>query len=97
MKVTTPAVGGVCQSTQGRDKNRYYLIVGVIGDGTIFVSDGNFKKLAEPKRKNLKHVRLLPESVESIALKLAEGNKVYDSEIYSALKIFNNAAESGEQ
>lgn len=96
MKLTTPAVGGICQSTQGRDKDRYYLIVGINGDGTILVSDGNFKKLASPKRKNLKHVHLLPDSVESIALKLAEGKKVYDTEVYSALKVYNTQPAEGE-
>lgn len=98
MKVTTPAVGGICQSTQGRDKSRYYLIVGVNGDGTVLVSDGNFKRLAAPKKKNLKHLKLLPEIVESISQKLADGVKVYDTEIYSALKNYNypQPADSGE-
>lgn len=89
MKVKTPVVGGICRSTQGRDKDRFYLITGVNGDGTIYVSDGNFKKLAAPKKKNLKHIRLLPECAENIGKKLAEGSKVYDTEVYSALKSYN--------
>ncbi len=89
MKVKTPAVGGICQSIQGRDKSRYYLIVELNDDGTVSVSDGNFKKLAEPKKKNLKHLNLLPEFSESIATKLADGSKVYDTEIFSALKKYN--------
>ena len=53
---------------------------------------------AAPKKKNLKHLRLLPEKAESIAAKLAEGKQVFDTEIYSALKNYNNPkpAESGE-
>ena len=89
MKVSTPAVGGICQSTQGRDKDRYYIISKVNADGTVCVADGNFKKLDSPKKKNLKHLRLLPERVEGIGLKLLEGKQVYDSEIYSALKNYN--------
>lgn len=98
MKVTNPAVGGICQSKQGRDKDRYYLIVGVDKDGTVSVADGNFKKLATPKKKNLKHLRLLPEKAESIAVKLLEGKQVFDTEIYSALKNYNypKPAESEE-
>ena len=97
MKVKTPEQGGICQSLQGRDKDRYYLIAAVNADGTVLVTDGNFKKLASPKKKNLKHLRLLPEKAESIALKLAEGKQVFDTEIYSALKNYNNPqpAESG--
>ena len=89
MKVKTPAVGGICQSTQGRDKDRYYLIKTVYPDGTVGVVDGNFKKLAAPKKKNLKHLRLLPEKAESIAAKRTDGRQVFDTEVYSALKSYN--------
>ena len=89
MKVTTPAVGGIVMSKQGRDKGRFYLIVGVDKGGLVAVTDGNFKKLAAPKLKNIKHLYLLPEIAENIALKLACGKQVYDSEIYSALKNYN--------
>ena len=89
MKNKTPAVGGICESLQGRDKGRFYIISGVNPDGSILVVDGNFKKLAAPKRKNLKHARLLPERAESIGDKLLKGDKVFDSEVYSALKTYN--------
>ena len=89
MKVKNPVIGGICQSTQGRDKGRYYLIKNIDPDGSVGVVDGNFKKLSEPKRKNLKHLRLLPEKAEVIASKLEDGRQVFDSEVYSALKGYN--------
>lgn len=51
MKINDPETGGICQSLQGRDKGRYYLIVGVDEKGSVLVTDGNFKKLALPKKK----------------------------------------------
>ena len=42
-----------------------------------------------PKKKNLKHLRLLPEISEIIGEKLINGDKVFDSEVYSALKTYN--------
>ena len=89
MKVKTPVIGGICQSTQGRDKDRFYLIKEIYPDGLVGVVDGNFKKLATPKKKNLKHLRLLPEKAEAIAAKLIEGRQVFDTEIFSALKSYN--------
>ena len=59
--------------------------------------DGNFKKLATPKRKNIKHVRLLPEKAETIALKLIDGRQVFDTEVYSALKGYNCPKPEVEQ
>lgn len=98
MKVKEPVIGGICRSLRGRDKDRYYLIRYIYEDGSVGVVDGNFKKLNAPKKKNLKHVRLLPEQAESIAAKFENGSKVYDSEVYSALKIYNNPsqAETGD-
>lgn len=90
MKVKTAEIGGICQSLQGRDKDRFYLICEVFADGKVAVVDGNFKKFACPKKKNVKHLRLLPQKAEAIALKLTGGEKVFDSEVYSALKIYNN-------
>ena len=89
MKVKIPVIGGICQSTQGRDKDRYYLIRDIYPDGSVGVVDGNFKKLATPKKKNLKHLRLLPEKAEAIAVKLTEGRQVFDTEVFSALKSYN--------
>ncbi len=82
-------MGGICESLQGRDKNRFYIISKVNADGSVLVVDGNFKKLATPKKKNLKHLRLLPEAAEIIGEKLINGDKVFDSEVYSALKAYN--------
>ena len=96
MKVKIPVVGGICQSTQGRDKDRYYIVKVINDDGTVGVVDGNFKKLAEPKKKNLKHIRLLPEKAEAIAAKFADGRQVFDSEVYSALKTYNNPPQENK-
>lgn len=99
MKNKTPAVGGICESLQGRDKNRFYIISAVNPDGSVMVVDGNFKKFAAPKKKNPKHLRLLPEFAEAIGEKLKNGDKVFDSEVYSALKSYNcpqTAENNGE-
>jgi len=96
MKVKTARIGGICKSLQGRDKGRYYIITRVEAVGTVYVVDGNFKKLASPKKKNLKHLYLLPETAESIGAKLTEGKQVFDTEVFSALKKYNYpAAEDG--
>ena len=89
MKLKTPVIGGICQSTQGRDKDRFYLIREIYPDGSVGVVDGNFKKLSSPKRKNLKHLRLLPEKADVIAAKFSEDRQVFDTEVFSALKSYN--------
>ena len=59
MKKTEAVPGGIVLSTQGRDEGRYYLIKEVLPDGYIYVCDGNYKKLASPKKKSLKHKKII--------------------------------------
>lgn len=96
MKNKTPVLGGVCKSTQGRDKDKYYLIFSIDGE-FVLVVDGKYKKVSAPKRKNLKHLYLLPEKVEEITEKLSKGIKVYDAEVISALKRFNIKSADAEK
>lgn len=97
MKVITPVVGGICQSTQGRDKDRYYIIKEINPDGSVGVVDGKFKKLSAPKKKNLRHLRLLNEKAESIGAKLSCGRQVFDTEVYSALRVYNESPQNDKK
>ena len=79
--------GSVVMSTQGRDKDMYFVVVGV-GDGVVYLADGGMRRLASPKKKNIKHVSDSGTVLETSAQKLTEGRKVFDSEVKSALRQF---------
>ena len=81
-------VGSVVLSTQGRDKDMYFLVVSV-GKGFVFLADGGMRKLNAPKKKNVKHVSFSGVMLEAIAEKFTTGKKVFDSEVKSALRQFN--------
>lgn len=81
-------IGSVVLSTQGRDKGMYFVVTSV-GNDVIYLADGGMRKLATPKKKNIKHVSFSGVVLDSIASKLTEGKKVFDSEVKSALRQFN--------
>ncbi len=86
MKVKTPVVGGIAVSTQGRDKGKLYIIVNVNG-GRAYVSDGESKGINSPKRKNVKHLRLLPvKSALTDRICDGTGGNVHNYEIKTELK-----------
>ena len=93
MKVKTPEIGGVCESLQGRDSGSVYIILSAEG-GFVFVADGISRKAANPKKKNIKHIRLLPVKAEEIAKLIAEGKPVYDYQIAYALKQITKGLKS---
>lgn len=53
MDITT---GMVIISAAGHDKGQWFLVTGVDGR-YAYLADGKERKLAAPKKKNLKHVR----------------------------------------
>ena len=81
-------IGSVVLSPQGRDKDMYFVVTKV-SDGVVFLADGGMRKLNAPKKKNVKHVSDSGVVLENIAAKLTEGKKVFDSEVKSALRQFN--------
>ena len=81
-------IGSVVMSTQGRDKGMYFVVVAV-GRDVVYLADGGMRKLASPKKKNVKHVSFSGVTLDGIAAKLHSGKKVFDSEVKSALRQFN--------
>ena len=83
-------IGSVVLSTQGRDKGMYFVVT-AMDDGVYYLADGGMRKLKAPKKKNVKHVSDSGVVLSSIAAKLTEGKKVFDSEVKSALRQFGAA------
>lgn len=52
-------IGKVVLSLAGRDKNHLYVITSVIDDNYVLLSNGDTKKIKEPKKKKVKHLEFL--------------------------------------
>lgn len=90
-------IGSVVLSKQGRDKGLYFVVVGLdVKKGYVYLADGGMRKLNAPKKKNLKHVSDSGTVLQTIAVKLNTGKKVFDSEVKSALRQFNQQSNVGE-
>ena len=56
MASITIGSGDIVLSTNGRDKDNYFLVVKV-QNGYAFISDGKIRKVTALKKKNIKHLR----------------------------------------
>ena len=81
MKLQTPTLGALCVSLTGHDKGRTYVVVKIPDPDFVFVADGKYRSVKNPKKKRIKHLKQTGQTVsgEFIAL-LAEG-KAKDNEI----------------
>ena len=86
-------VGDVVLSKRGRDASNYFMVVGVEGD-FVYVADGKKHVLAKPKKKNIKHLSYANAHLDGISDKLQKGLKVFDSEVKSALRQFNEPSQN---
>ena len=59
-------IGRFAVSTGGRDKGRGFLIVDTPEENFVLLSDGSLRKLEKPKRKKLKHIKLLANTAVEI-------------------------------
>lgn len=79
-------------STAGRDKDKLFFVVET-DNGYALIADGKARRLGQPKRKKLKHLRYVSQSDSRVAEKIRTGDKVLDSEIRRTLAQFRQEFE----
>lgn len=79
-------LGYLVKSIKGRDKDNIYLIITRPNQQYMRLVDGNHRKLINPKLKKIKHIKPLDIKIDKLQQKLLENVKIFDSEIYSAIK-----------
>lgn len=93
MKAQPTEPGRVVVSTQGHDAGRWHVIVNVLDTRYVLICDGEARKLAQPKKKQVKHLRALPLTIPVVG-KGASGGPIADSDIRAALRAARNAYET---
>lgn len=79
--------GQIVRSKVGRDKGRYFLVLGWTEDMQYaHLADGMLRKVENPKKKKWKHIEETRVYSAKIASKLVEGKSIQNSEIAKELK-----------
>lgn len=73
-------------SAAGRDKGKYFTVVGVVDELYVLLCDGELRKIDKPKRKKIKHVKSTGLCSSLVKEKLISGEKITDSDIRNAQK-----------
>ena len=72
---TVPAceIGQLVLALRGRDAGRTFLIVGREDAGCVLIADGRTRRLASPKKKKPKHLRVVAVLSPDACKRLEEG------------------------
>lgn len=80
------SLGQIVISTAGRDKDCKFVVLCIIDEKYVYISDGDIRKAEKPKLKKVKHLKKLNHVAEDIKDKLESGEKLINSEIRKLLK-----------
>lgn len=83
-------LGQVVYSKAGRDAGSYYAVVEIVDETRVKIADGDLRRIKRAKLKNIKHLGTDGVLLEKISAKLKAGAQVFDAELYSALRTYNN-------
>jgi ribosomal protein L14E/L6E/L27E len=90
--------GDVIVSLAGRDRGKHFYVLDLDGD-YAFLADGKTRKLENPKRKKLKHLRFAARIDSKVVSKIISGDKVLNSELRRDLAVngqkFNSQNQGG--
>ena len=86
----------IIESLAGRDKGKLFYVIDT-EENYVLIADGKGRKLEDPKRKKLKHVRRVSRTETRVALKIRNGDKVLNSELRRDLATFGQQFNSQNQ
>lgn len=79
-------IGKVVYSKAGRDKDRFFIIVGKLNDEYVYISDGSLRLTQKPKKKKIKHLSFTTILAEEIRESILSGNTINNSLIRKFLQ-----------
>lgn len=77
--------GQLVMSRAGRDKNKNYIIYYWDND-FVYVVDGEYKRMSNPKKKNINHLWYSEKTDQLLQEKLEGGQKITNKDIRDALE-----------
>lgn len=79
-------LGQIVHSKAGRDKNKYFIVVGIIDEDYVLVADGQLRKISNPKKKKIKHLVFHDKYDDNIQGMLKENIKIADADLKKSLQ-----------
>ncbi|RCW49296.1 MULTISPECIES: RNA-binding protein [unclassified Halanaerobium] len=86
--------GEIVRSTAGRDLGNYYIVVEILSPKYILAADGKYKKINNPKKKNIKHIESTGIVHEEFSIWLTEGKRLRNEDIQYVLKNYRKKEEA---
>lgn len=87
----------VVLSLAGHDKGKLFAILGIENENFVFIADGRQRKAQKPKKKKVKHLKVLGELSITRELELIDAASATNRELRSAIRSFASTKAINEQ
>lgn len=87
-------LGQIVISRAGRDSGKTFVVIKVIDDMYVQISDGDLRRIEKPKKKKIKHLVSNGDKAESLQEKLNNNTRISNSEIRKVLAGQKNTLEN---
>ena len=78
-------LGQIVYSKAGRDAGKVFIVVGILDDVNVLISDGDLRRIEKPKKKKVKHLDPTKDINITLGQKLENKLKVSNSDMRKAL------------
>lgn len=89
-------LGQVVISKAGRDIGRKFVVIHIINDIYVQVSDGDLRRIEKPKKKKVKHLEPTGQFAGTVLEKLKSSARISNSDIRKALDGLEDTLENKE-
>ncbi len=80
-------LGQVVSSIAGRDAGKRFIVVKIVNESYVLISDGDLRRIEKPKKKKVKHLKFTGEIIDFLNEKLEKKAKITNTEIKRALEV----------
>ena len=89
------AKSNIVKSIAGRDAGDLFFVLATEGD-FLLLADGKRRRVESPKRKQRKHVILVPQSDTPLSVKIRSNEKITNSELRKAIAAMSGGNQDQE-
>lgn len=75
-KISDINIGQYVRSKAGRDKNHIFIVINIVDNEYVLLSDGDVRRIEKPKKKKLKHLFEINQISEVVSEKIKDDKKL---------------------
>jgi len=87
-------LGQVVFSKAGRDVGKRFVVIAVLDESYVMISDGDLRRIEKPKKKKIKHLEYTGEIIDNLNQKLTNKLKVTNAEVRKSLTTLENEVQN---